>query len=358
MFLNNTVVVVGAGASCEAGLPLGATLKSEISKLTKFQFSYGGFKDGDYDFWQDLLRSSHFSGDQKRASSACAKISRGILFVSSVDSFLEIHRSDADIQHCAKSAIVKLILDGERRSKLHISDRNIHNTLDTLKLEGTWFQELAHAIFEGVDANDVSAAFLPVTFISFNYDRCIEWFLYNAIQGLYFLSKSQALSAITPLKVLYPYGEVGAPGWLGASDGSMFGDDSSVRITRAQGRIQTFTERALTPETIQLVREVVTQASTLIFLGFAFHPQNMELLRSEDSKDPSGVCKIYGTSVGMSEEDCSTIENELVHRFRVRNSAEPRVTLRPITCSEFMRQFKRSITSQSRPKLQPIKSAC
>lgn len=349
MFLSNTVVVVGAGASCEAGLPLGATLKSDISKLTKFKFEHGSFKDGDYDFWQDLLRSSHFSGDQQRVSSACAKISQGIPYVSSVDSFLEIHRSDPDIQQCAKSAIVKLILDGERRSRLHVNDRNIYNTLDTLKLEGTWFQELAHAIFEGVDASDVSAAFSPVTFISFNYDRCIEWFLYNAVQGLYFIDRSQAHNVIEPLRVLHPYGEVGSPAWLGTSNSSMFGDDSSGRITRTQGRIQTFTERALPPETVRLVREAVAQAATLIFLGFAFHPQNMELLRSENSKEPSQVRRIYGTSMGMSEEDCSTIENELVHRFRAKNSVKPRVTLRPISCSEFMRQFRRSITSQSRP---------
>jgi hypothetical protein len=321
MFRSNTVVVVGAGASFEAGLPLGAALKNEISRLTKFHFSYGSFKDGDHDFWQELLRSSHFSGDQQRAASACAKISQGIPFVSSVDSFLEIHRSDPDIQHCAKSAIVKSILDGERKSKLYISESNIYNTLNPLKLEGTWFQELAHAIFEGVESNDIAAAFSPVTFISFNYDRCVEWFLYNAVQGLYFLDKTQAVSEIRPLKVLYPYGEVGSPAWLGGAAGSTFGDDRSGRIARTHGRIQTFTERATPYETIEVVRKAVAQAQTLIFLGFAFHPQNMELLRSKNSEAQSQVREIYGTSVGMSEDDCSTIENQLVRRFRAKNSS-------------------------------------
>jgi hypothetical protein len=349
MFLDKTVIVVGAGASFEAGLPLGHALKSSISKLTKLTFDdFGRLKGGDLDFWQELTRSDHFFGKQQRVAAACAKISQGIHYVSSVDSFLEIHRLDADIQHCAKTAISKLILDGERKSKLHVNRDNIYNTLDPSRLEATWYQELAQAFFESVEAENLAAAFDPVTFISFNYDRCIEWFLFNAVQALYFLQPEQAKPILQGLQILHPYGEVGSAGWLGEPSGNEFGADGRGGIVRAQGRIQTFTERSVPEMTIELVRKAVAQARTIIFLGFSFHPQNMELLWPENSKGETEIRQVFGTSMGMSEQDRSTVQDQIVKRFGPRKGAALRVTLPPISCSEFMRQFKRSITIQTR----------
>ncbi|WP_296203141.1 SIR2 family protein [uncultured Hyphomicrobium sp.] len=345
MFLDKTVIVVGAGASFEAGLPLGQELRGLIAKLTNFLFQYGSFKGGDYDFWQQLIRSPQFSGDANRAATACAKIARGISYVSSIDSFLEVHRGDADIQHCAKAAIAKLVLDGERRSKLFIRTNNIYNSLDPAALRDTWYLELAHAVFEGVDASNASSAFAPFTVVSFNYDRCLEWFLFNALQGLYSLDKQDAAAALSNLRVLHPYGDVGETSWLGRA-GNVFGEENSGSISRAHGRILTFTEKAVAPEVIDRVRDAISQASTVVFLGFSFHPQNMELLAPEGTIVKKQTRRVFGTSLGMSEQDRATVQNELTRRLKPNRLKDFPVVLPALTCCEFMRQFRRSITQQ------------
>ena len=42
MFKSDTVLVVGAGASCEAGLPSGDKLKEHIARLLNFKFDNFG----------------------------------------------------------------------------------------------------------------------------------------------------------------------------------------------------------------------------------------------------------------------------------------------------------------------------
>jgi len=47
MFRNNTVIIVGSGASKEVGLPTGEGLKKIIAKLLQFRISNGMREGGD-----------------------------------------------------------------------------------------------------------------------------------------------------------------------------------------------------------------------------------------------------------------------------------------------------------------------
>jgi hypothetical protein len=342
MFKKNTVVVVGAGASFEAGLPIGAKLKEEISNLTRYSFNYSGLESGNGEFYSQLARMPEFSQDHRRIRQACAKISNGIGYVSSIDSFLEIHAKDPDIQVCAKSAIVRIIAAHERGSKLNFDRGNIYNRLDTGGLQATWYLELAHLLFEKVDASSLARAFEPVSFISFNYDRCLEWFVFNALKGLYSLEDAAAQRAIEGLRVLHPYGYIGPPRWLSASSGVDFGDELNGRLGHAAKSVRTFTESA-DAEAIAQIKKAAANATTIVFLGFAFHPQNIELLRPQEL---SNVSHIYGTSHGMSEPDRAEVEGSLKRSFtRKRGSKDigPDVQLSNLKCAEFMSQFRRTL---------------
>jgi len=66
MYNKNTVIVVGAGASKEAGLPTGAELAYHISQLLKFKLGRdGSFQDGDQDFYKQLFEQWQKIGDYK-----------------------------------------------------------------------------------------------------------------------------------------------------------------------------------------------------------------------------------------------------------------------------------------------------
>jgi hypothetical protein len=192
MFKKDTVIVVRAGASFEARFPLGVDLKRKIagvcSQVVSESVAHYSSKWSDEEFYNELFHSKHFFNNTGKLQTALQSIASGVGYAPSVDGFLEIHSLDEDVQICAKAAIVKLILGAEEDSLLFVPSNRRFNSLDTSKLQDTWFLELAHIMFEGVSRENLKEAFDAVTFIAFNYDRCIEWFLFHALQGLYVLT--------------------------------------------------------------------------------------------------------------------------------------------------------------------------
>ncbi|MGO9682247.1 MAG: hypothetical protein ACLPTZ_06580 [Beijerinckiaceae bacterium] len=60
-------------------------------------------------------------------------------------------------------------------------------------------------------------------------------------------------------------------------------------------RIKTYTEQIEQSETLAEIRDVVSDAHTIVFLGFSFHPENMKLLGLEHA---TRVEQIFGTAKG------------------------------------------------------------
>lgn len=343
MFKGNTVVIIGAGASAEANLPIGSKLKDDISRLTEVKFEFGDLVQGNKEFVRELKRCDRFSNDVGRLLSACKKVSAGVGFVSSVDNFLEIHADDEDVQVCAKCAITYLISKGERASKLAIDRSNVYNRLSSSALANTWYQGLAHVLFEKIPANNIGVAFEKATFVSFNYDRCLEWFLYQCLMGIYAIDSAAALELLSSVKIYHPYGQIGAG--VANAEG-IFGNDLTDRIAITANKIRTYTEK-IEADDINEVRKSVDDAHSMVFLGFAFHPQNMSLLRSKNSTQFAKPKNIYFTSYGMSENDASEIGSKLEHYFtqHAAGYTKANVISANLKCFEFLERYKRTLAA-------------
>lgn len=337
MFKSKTVLVLGAGASFEAGLPVGAVLKDKISKLTRYKIRFREIESGDRTFFSDVVRGIP-GVDAQDVASALSKISNGINYVSSVDNFLEVHRDDELIQKCAKAAICKEISDAERHSRLFVDRSNIFYKLDTSLLTETWYLELAHIALEKAKSSALATALESFSIVSFNYDRCAEWFLFNALMGLYNLDSSDAAKLLKSLRVIHPYGAIGNPSWLTGVEAEEFGSEMRGRWAHASGRIKTFTEDVADLPEVTAAREEIKNADNILFLGFSFHPQNMELLTPQEANTKRRR-NVFGTTLGMSAEDTRIIQKEIEKRFTAS------VKLEGLSCVDYMRQFKRTLSA-------------
>lgn len=334
MFRDKTVIVVGAGASLDAGFPVGSKLRRDISDLTRFRFEHIGEVQGNRDFWYSLCRLDGLSQRRQQASIALAKISDGIGFVSSVDNFLELHSDDADIQTTAKAAIAWILLDRERKSNLY---RDIHERepLQAKSLDSTWYQVLAEILFERTGRGKIEVAFNAVTFIAFNYDRAIEWFVYQALQAVFALPPSEASALANQLQVLHPYGDLGPCPWLGGGNGVPFGASPSEFVHVAVPRIRTFTEQKK-DTSLERIRVAVSEAERIVFLGFGFHPQNLEVLFSE----PARRKQIIATGIGLSKADIEVIRRILTGGARW-GATEP--IFEESNCSTLLSRYRRTL---------------
>jgi hypothetical protein len=164
MFHTRTVFVLGAGSSCEVGLPLGGTLATRISDLVNFKFDDGyRMVSGDAHLYSTIKR--RFSSTVREYSAAGRFIASGIQLAESIDDFLSLHQSDDKITLVGKLGIVRAILKEERSSILYPSGQR--QSIDFKKLGDSWFVKFLKMASRAVPKEHVDGLFSNVAFHQF-----------------------------------------------------------------------------------------------------------------------------------------------------------------------------------------------
>jgi hypothetical protein len=121
--MKRTVLVVGAGASAEAGLPIGSALTSRIAKLLDIDWPRHGGGDIEGDALMIRALQSHAEAqhtDFNHLIHCANRVRDGMLQAPSIDSFLDQHKADTNIALCGKLAIVRAILEAEQQSSMYV----------------------------------------------------------------------------------------------------------------------------------------------------------------------------------------------------------------------------------------------
>lgn len=331
MFRSKTLFIVGAGGSKEAGVPTGAELKLKIAAKIDIRFPDGYIQKSGDDQITEALKAhvrqlTPEEIDINPYLEAAWKMRDALPQALSVDNYIDAHRDDPKVALCGKLGIARVILEAETNSKLYIDLAEPKGKLKYERLDKTWFQSFWQLIVEGVGYPEIETVFNNVAFIIFNYDRCIEHFLVNSLQNYFGVSEDTAAGLMNAVTILHPYGIVGQLPWQdGVANGVPFGQpQGGPRLLDIAGQIKTFTERVQEAAVLAEIRGQVQAAETIVFLGFAFHDINMELLK------PSGASKVkrvFATAKGFSTSDCDAITSDIndilqskkLNKIEVRN---------------------------------------
>ena len=120
---------------------------------------------------------------------AAKLIANNMPIAKSIDNFLHSHNENKIVKLCGKLAIVRSILQAERNSALYVDHPS--QSLDQLLVANSWFNRLAQVLFEEMTPRNLGSIFENVSFITFNYDRCIEIFLQHALRSYFDLTQEQ-----------------------------------------------------------------------------------------------------------------------------------------------------------------------
>lgn len=218
---------------------------------------------------------------------AGGEINAGIEFANSIDDFLHIHRHREDIVVVGKAAIASAILQSERESRLYF-DWHSNKNLNTSLIADSWYIRFIKILCR--DCLDPSTIFDNVTFINFNYDRCLEHFLGYALQKLYIIPAFEAWNIVRSARIHHVYGQVGILPEMSQNGGGIeFGSKIVEYVQIGQG-IKTYTEQVDDNNLLSAMGSAIADARAIVFLGFAFHPMNLGFLQprwSEDHPDQS-----------------------------------------------------------------------
>jgi len=226
----------------------------------------------------------------------------GITLAQSIDDFIDVHRNNPYVVQYGKAALVKAVLEAERKSKLFVDPRVEGAVFDPAKLADTWFVKFMHMLGRGIPRENARQIFDRVSFVIFNYDRCVEYFLENALQRLFGINEHDAREIVSDLHIIHPYGVVGNVG---------FGHGRGDYVALA-GQIKTYTEQLANADILAQVRDEVQRAECIVFLGFAYHRQNLLMLKPEPSVPHKYV---FGTAHGMSDADVQVVSNNIAGFF-------------------------------------------
>jgi hypothetical protein len=347
VFNNRTLIVVGAGASSECNLPTGLDLRTQIARLLDIRFPNGfEMKSGDALICNALRLHVQKQGsrDINPYLHAGWRIRDAMPQAISIDNFIDSHQGDKKLELCGKLGIVRSILEAERRSSLHVDMRSDRRHPNYSNLGETWYAAFMQLLTQNCRIEQLPERLSKITFVVFNYDRCVEHFLFHGIQNYYGINDSAAAEALRSLSIFHPYGSVGHLPWQRTASAVEFGGTPSTgQLLELAGGIKTFTEGTdPTASDIKAIRQHFQEATVLLFLGFAFHRTNLALLKPDAPHSSPNDVRYFGTAAGMSNSDCEVVREDLV----ALASARPeRIVLRnDLKCGPFFREYWRSLS--------------
>jgi len=235
-----------------------------------------------------------------------------------------------------KAAIVKTILEAERNSKLFFNRFEGQESFEVSPIADTWFIKFMYMLGRGIPKENVREILDNIAFVVFNYDRCVEHFLTHALRKLYNIGEDEAASIVADLHIVHPYGVVPYKIPFGST---------GANCVQAAVQIKTYTEQSRASDVITEIAAEMQRAKCIVFLGFAYHSQNMNLLRPAER---ATARPIFGTALGMSDSDVEVVLNDLSNFFSIGMPSKMRARIirleNKLTCADLFDNYARSLS--------------
>ncbi|MDT0507490.1 hypothetical protein [Novosphingobium sp. MMS21-SN21R] len=303
MLRTRTTLIVGAGASAELQFPGNAELMSRIIQGYDFERtnSETSTRDGQL-LLRNIYKLAERLGKQvKDVAAAADRLRNACRLGRSIDSVMEQYDHDAMVVACAKLAITYFMGQAEARASL----RDTPRVPGELPLQGKvaeyWIYQLGQLITSGVPRSKIGQTLEQITIINFNYDRSVEHFLPYALVMAYGIELKEAQSVIAEkLNVIHPHGTIGRLPWQrGDAPQAEWGVEQPWNLHAIAAQLKSLHERHSERNAVRDIRLAVAGAKRLVFLGFGFQPQNVDLLFENSlSHNPEVLVSTYGMSAG------------------------------------------------------------
>jgi hypothetical protein len=178
----------------------------------------------------------------------------------------------------------------------------------------------------------------------------VELFLFRAVQLAYSLDDTEAAAVMRHLKISHPYGQAGNLPHQTAQDGVGYGQPIfGNQLLSMMGKVKTYTEQAHSDEERNSWHATLASAEQIIFLGFAFHRQNIDLLTPAAGGPISSAPAIIASSYEVSRSDEEIFEERVKLMLKYGSPTSPLhdyiVKFNNGTCSELIVNYGLQITN-------------
>jgi hypothetical protein len=254
--LANTTFLLGAGASCDYGMPLGSKLKSDILELWREGTNpHVGVADKGKMHLLFLSEHPQFAEFGRRFQESG---------LASIDKFLSMNSEFTEI---GKLAIATVLLEAEKGCSI----------APNVVIPSFWIDILWDKLTDEIGSFQ-EFSFSNIAFVTFNYDRLLEVYLLRRMKGAFGISDEQAYEKLQSLSLVHVYGQLGS---LKEGDRHFIPFGHGPRrdfCLTASECLQVIPEHRDESESIDAARAYLNRADTICILGFGFDALNMKRL--------------------------------------------------------------------------------
>lgn len=309
MFVEPTVLILGAGASLSYGYPLGTGLTRHI--LSPLQSV--NFRDPSQRVEQSL-RSSHRETiallemiDATFEDWRAFVISFHRSSFQTIDQFIGARSENKKVAEIGKVLIAQKLLQCEADwvNGSHVFDDTLPLKEQAERNVDFWYKTILHHLPHPNDINH------NLSVVTFNYDLSLHHAIYEHATHAFGLSGRAASDYVANIKIISVYGTVGRLKWQdpeGRNYGEMPFPD---QIVQAAQNIKTISEaRELT--TFEEAKAQIHNARFRFILGFGFHYDNCQRIGLQALK--AGNDPVYSaeptnaSSCGMTVADRRSVQ--------------------------------------------------
>jgi len=274
--MKRTVFVLGAGSSADYDFPIGQKLCKLVCDELREGRQYG----------PDLRDNAGFTDEEINKFCRELRLSAQL----SVDAFLEHRR---EFLNLGKAAMALMLVRKEVPGNLwFFGDAN-------------WMRYM----FSRLNAPFESFHEIPVSFITFNYDRSLEHFLCTALQSKYGKTEAECAAVLEHIPIIHLHGRLGYLPWE-KGEGQRPYDATINRevLNTCIKNIKVVHEDIKDGRDKDFARafDLMQDADCIYYLGFGYGPVNMERLKIRDLL--AGKLT-YGTGKGLTQHECDEARN-------------------------------------------------
>lgn len=285
MITERTVFVIGAGAHVPYGFPTGQGLKDAILALEASEIP-----DRNHDL---EMVDAHLQEFKRAFRSSLDR---------SIDTFLATR---PDLSPIGKVCIASVIMRCEFETR-------IREEMDGKGRNHDWVSWLMSEYLRTSSLDEFSQN--AVGFVTFNYDRCLEYLLMEALRAQFNVGEAAAAKALSKIPVIHVHGSLGRLPWqqeLPENDFFRPLDNTAFVpswLLPAAGCIQLFHEKQKHVSHIEEANQLLGRAKYVFLLGFGYLKDNLKKLRIPFQKQDVYV---DGTCYGLSDNQRINLRNQL-----------------------------------------------
>jgi len=341
-----TVFILGAGASCAYGYPSGVFLRKHICLPAGFRARH-----------IEYLKTTTIEQEAKDSLFKTIKTFISAFDDSHNDSIDLFMANNPKLAPTGKYIIALEIFTFElgscfgERAEVEQEARRTPSPIISLPENilrsglfkgGDWYSHLFNRILREFPKKnglpDLSDH--KISFITFNYDRSLEQFLYESLINTFTeVSPDKIVESLRHLKIVHVFGQITPLKWQNPDDYVDYKPKlNESLLQRAANNIRTIYEEQKNPE-LSIAHKLIEEAEQIFCLGFGYAKENVDIIELPESMGK--YCPLYGTALGSEKKEVQDIKGMIVGRLsRAGDFKNPeRIKIENMDCLKLLRNY-------------------